>query len=217
MERLVHLGNIVRVEPVIGVEDEERVVPLRVPGGLHAVQQVGQRVAFADLLLVEPFDDMAAAAAGHVGGVVGAVVRHQPDVDQIGRVGLRVNRIDEIADDVRLVARGDQHREALIHRRLREAHRFAEQGDQDAHALIQQSRGTDNGQQNIQYTQQHHQRHPLLGLSTFGLGAAASESAEAAAASAPSASVASPASVSAPDSTGLPLDADGVRLGMATV
>ena len=83
MERLVHFLDVMLVETVVRVKYEERVIAVGHAFADHMVQQIAQRVAFADLLLVEAFDDMASHVTHQPCGVVGAVVRHQPDIHQL--------------------------------------------------------------------------------------------------------------------------------------
>ena len=37
-----------------------------------------------------------------------------PDVDELARIGLRMQAVDEVADDVRFVSRGNQHRVSVF-------------------------------------------------------------------------------------------------------
>ena len=99
---------------------------------------------------------MAAHAARHFGGGIGAVVGHQPNIDELLRIGLRLDAGDEIADDVLLIACGDQHGIPLVHRGFGEPDRLGEQGDENAHRLIDHARAADDDQDYVQYAQQYH-------------------------------------------------------------
>ena len=156
LERLVHLFDVMLVELVVGIEHEERIVRVGCTGIVHLIEQIRQRVAFAHKLLVEAFDHMAAHIARHFGGIVGAIVGDKPNVDQFGRVGLRLDAGNEVADDVRLVSCGNQHRVTLVHRRVGKFDRLGEQGDENAHRLIDHPCATDDDQQNVKYAQQYH-------------------------------------------------------------
>lgn len=156
LEALVHFLDVVLVEFVVGIEHEKGVIRVGCARLVHLVEQIGQRVAFADLLLVESFDDVASHVSGHFGGVVGAVVGHQPDVDELARIGLRMQAVDEVADDVRFVSRGNQHRVPFVHRRFGELDRLGEQRDDDADRLVEHAGAAQNHQHDIKYAQQYH-------------------------------------------------------------
>ena len=144
------------VKLVVGIEHEKGVIRVGCARLVHLVEQIGQRVAFADLLLVESFDDVASHVSGHFSGVVGAVVGHQPDVDELARIGLRMQAVDEVADDVRFVSRGNQHRVPFVHRRFGELDRLGEQRDDDADRLVEHAGAAQNHQHDIKYAQQYH-------------------------------------------------------------
>lgn len=110
------------------------------------VQQIGQRISLANQLKVMPLNHMASTGTHHFSGVVGAVIRHQPDINEAGGIGLRLNRVDEIADDVLLVARGDQHGITVGHGRVGETHGLGKQGHHNAQSLIHHARSTDDHQ-----------------------------------------------------------------------
>ena len=156
LEALVHFLDVVLVEFVVGIEHEKGVIRVGCARLVHLVEQIGQRVAFTDLLLVESFDDVASHVSGHFGGVVGAVVGHQPDVDELARIGLRMQAVDEVADDVRFVSRGNQHRVPFVHRRFGELDRLGEQRDDDADRLVEHAGAAQNHQHDIKYAQQYH-------------------------------------------------------------
>ena len=144
------------VELVVGIEHEERVVQVGCAGFVHLVKQIRQCVALAHKFLVEAFDHMAAHVARHFGGIVGAIVGNEPNVDQIARVRLRLDAGNEVADDFRLVSCGNQHRVMLVHRRVGKFDRLGEQGDENAHRLIDHTCAADDDQQNVKYAQQYH-------------------------------------------------------------
>ena len=111
-EGAVHLLDVVGGEDVVGVEDDVAVeavgviLPDMLDEGL-------QGVALAHLLLVEPLVDGGTVAPGDVGGVVGAVVRQHEGVDQGGVIGLSLDGGEQVAQHVLLIARADQHGEAV--------------------------------------------------------------------------------------------------------
>ena len=144
------------VKLVVGIKHEERVVWIGRAGFVHLVKQIRQCVAFAHELLVETLDHMASHIACHFGGIVGAIVGNEPNVDQLARVRLRLDAGNEVTDDVRFVSCGNQHRIPLVHRRLWESDRFGEQRDKNAYRLIDHACAADNDQQNVKYAQQYH-------------------------------------------------------------
>ena len=123
---LVHLLEVMLVEAVVGIEHEERIVLV---GGLridHRVEQVRQCIALAHLLLVEPFHHMAAEVAGELRRTIVAVVGHEPDVDELAGIALRLDVTNEVTHHLFLVSRGDEHRVPLVHRGGRECDRLGE-------------------------------------------------------------------------------------------
>ena len=64
--------------------------------------------------------------------------------------------VDEVADDVRFVSRGNQHRVPFVHRRFGELDRLGEQRDDDADRLVEHAGAAQNHQHDIKYAQQYH-------------------------------------------------------------
>ena len=52
--------------------------------------------------------------------------------------------------------RANQHRVMLVHRCVGKFDRLGEQGDENAHRLIDHTCAADDDQQNVKYTQQYH-------------------------------------------------------------
>ena len=103
---LVHLQHEVGGHQIVRVEDEVGVVPVpALPG--QGAEQVVQGVALALLHLVEPLVHDGPGPAGHLGGVVGAVVGHHVHVQQAGGVVLLFQAVDQFSNDPRLVPGGD--------------------------------------------------------------------------------------------------------------
>ena len=111
-EGAVHLGDVVGRQQVIGVEDEEAVKDLAIVG-FDMAQQLLEGVALADQDPVKALVDHSAVLPGHLGGVVGAVVGHYEDRDQLAGVVLGADGVQQMADDRRLIPGGDQHRVAV--------------------------------------------------------------------------------------------------------
>ncbi len=153
LEALVHLFEVMLVEPVVGVKHKERVIGVGRARFNHRVEQVGERVTFADLRRVKPLDHVAAQVAHHLRGGIGAVVRHDPDVDEVGRVGLQLDVADQIADHRLLVARRDQHGVAFVHWGRREDDRFGEQRDENAQGLIAHAHAAYDDEQDVKNRQ----------------------------------------------------------------
>ena len=84
---LVHLSGEVGVHQIVRIKDHVAVIlvtALMVQGAEEEVQGV----ALALLVLVETLIDNGAGLAGHLSGVVGAVVGHHIDVQAILRIAL---------------------------------------------------------------------------------------------------------------------------------
>ena len=114
VEGLVHLAEVVHVEHVVGIEDEVGLVTVFAVVLADAGETVVERVPLADFLVVEPREDDRPRFLRHSGGVVGAVVGNDEDVDQLLRVILHADTMDEVADDRVLVARADDGSIAMV-------------------------------------------------------------------------------------------------------
>ena len=77
------------------------------------MEQVLEGVALAHPHLVEPLIHMGPGHPGHHGRVVGAVVRQHEHVHQFGGIVLRLDAVDQVADDGLLVAGGDEDGDAV--------------------------------------------------------------------------------------------------------
>ena len=80
---------------------------------LHLAQQVVEGVALPAPLRVAALKHRCTAAPRDACRRVGAVIRHDEYLYQLLRVVLRLYAVDEVADDLLLVARGDEHGEAV--------------------------------------------------------------------------------------------------------
>src|SRR5699024_6340651 len=97
-----------------GVEDHKGVEhAAKVP--LDMSQELVEGVALAHLYMVEALVDNSAVLPRHPGGVVGAVVGHYEDGDEVFGIVLGVDGVQEVTDDVLLIARRDQNRVAVKH------------------------------------------------------------------------------------------------------
>ena len=68
----------------------------------------------AHLLGIETREHDGAGLASDLGSVIGAVVGDDEHVDELGRIVLHLDRMDQIADDRALVACGHDHGEAVV-------------------------------------------------------------------------------------------------------
>ena len=105
VERVVHLRYVVRLHEVIGVELDKKVVSVVV--GHDLLKAVLQRVPrlLVPGIVVEMLENDRPGVPGDLGGVVGAVVRHDEHVEQFLRVIGIEKTLHRVADDGRLVAR----------------------------------------------------------------------------------------------------------------
>ena len=114
VEGLVHLAEVVHIQHVVGVEHEVRLVTLVGVALANALEAVVERVALANFLVVAAGKDDGACLAGHARGVVRAVVGDDEHVDELGRIVLHLDGVDEVADDGALVASRDDCGELVV-------------------------------------------------------------------------------------------------------
>ena len=146
----VHGGDEIGVHVVVGVKDEEALVP-GAPLRLQAVEQVVHGVALAHLDLVEALVDDGARLPGDGGGVVGAVVGHHVHVQQLGRVVLSLEILNQICYDIGLVAGTDDRGVPVLpHLLLQRAPLAAGQADHQVHQLIEIGQRQNHRQQQIE-------------------------------------------------------------------
>ena len=107
-EGSIHRGDEMRIDDIIRVEDEERIVIGEGTAGANLTEQLVERVALADLIGVETLKRDGARLTRDAGGGVRAVVGQDVDIQQLGRVILRAEAGNEFADDAFLVAGADQ-------------------------------------------------------------------------------------------------------------
>ena len=106
-EGVVHLGDEVGVHQVVGVEYKEAGVLAELIRLDQLTEEIVHGVALAHLHLVEPLVDGGAGLPGDAGGVVGAVVGHHIDVQQLAGIFLLAQAGDQLADHPGLVAGAD--------------------------------------------------------------------------------------------------------------
>ena len=105
VEDLVHLCNVVFVEQVVSVKNKISVVCIFFGGAVNDIEDVVERIAFADILLVKALIDDCARIAGDLGGVVGTVVRNHINIDEFGRIVLLFDALNQFADDGAFISR----------------------------------------------------------------------------------------------------------------
>ena len=82
---------------------------------LDALEHFIEHIALADMHRIVALKDDRAALARHAGRVIRAVVRADVDVHMVHRIVLlRVDAVEQLADDVFLVARGDEDGNAVV-------------------------------------------------------------------------------------------------------
>ena len=156
VERLVHLRHVMLVEQIVGVEHDVGVIFLGGAAALDVIEQIGERIAFAHLLLVEALDHMASHAATHLGGVVVAIVCHDPDVDEFARIRLVLDARDEISDDLGFIARRDKHAVVFVGRGIGIVNGLGEESSDDAHHLVGDSQEPDDSHEDVDECKQSH-------------------------------------------------------------
>ena len=114
VEGLVHLTEVIHIKDIVGVEHEVRLVPAVRIILVDDLERMVKRVALANLLGVEAFENRGAFGSGNLRRVVGAVVGNHEHVDQFLRVVLNFDGMNEIGDNRALVACGDDNGEAMI-------------------------------------------------------------------------------------------------------
>ena len=110
IEHFVHLIDKVGVDDVVGIKNEEAIVAALADVGLQLMEQVAQSIALALVDGIEPFIDGSTGPTGCPGGIVGAVIGHYIDIQQLPGVVLGGQAADQLTDDLLLVAGRDHHR-----------------------------------------------------------------------------------------------------------
>ena len=140
VEGLVHLAEIIHVENIVGIEDEVRLVATVGVLRENRLDAEIERIAFADELVVEAAEDDRARLLGNLSGIVSTIVSHHEDVDQLGRIVLHLNRVDEVADYRALVAGRDEHGITMVLFR-RELTRLRDKNVENVEQLVRVANG----------------------------------------------------------------------------
>ena len=111
-EGLVHPGDVVRGQEVVGVKDKVAVKVVVPPGIPDLGQEVVEGVALAHVDPVRALVDHGPGLPCRPGGAVGAVVRHHESDEAVRRVVLAADAVQQVADHRLLVSGGDEHRVA---------------------------------------------------------------------------------------------------------
>ena len=110
---LLDFRDEVRVEHIVRVQHKIGVVML-VAWALDAAQKLIEHIALAHLLGVETLKNSRAVRAGNACRVVRAIVRTHENVHSVHRVALCTDAVEQLADDVFLIARRDEYGDAVI-------------------------------------------------------------------------------------------------------
>ena len=145
MERLkavavgtVDLGDVVRAEQVVRVEDQKRIVLLQSVAAPDPVEQIVQRVALSDPAAVEAPVDARTVGLRSLRRAVGAVIGHDIGRDAFGGIILCADALQEVWQNRFLIARRDQN--GVARRLLRLVLRLApEQRNDQIHRLIEKA------------------------------------------------------------------------------
>lgn len=135
-ENLVHFKNIVFIEKVVRVKDKITVVPLVGEAGAYFLIEEFQRVALADVLLIETLPHHRARFARDGGRLLSVQLScYHVGVHQLARVILAADAVDKVCDHRLLIARRDKHCIPVLGR-VRKLRGLAHQNDDDIHDLI---------------------------------------------------------------------------------
>ena len=135
LERIVHTGNIVFVEYVIGVEQEKTVEILRAVIAFYTRKQVLERKTHSVFGGVIVFVYRGAAGAGDLGGLVGTVVRYDEHLQHILRIIVLTHAFYKAGHHRLFVAGGYDNGEFMRHAFFRGAG-LPEQADGNIEKLI---------------------------------------------------------------------------------
>lgn len=138
VERIVHDGDVITGEQVVGVEDEERLVLTGVLAK-NSVEPVIHDPALALAREVVALVDDGTRLARGLGGVIRAGVCHHEDVDQLRRIILVLDRFDQVGDDRLLVMGGNEERIGMLLLRRGNLHLAANETDEEENHLIQET------------------------------------------------------------------------------
>ena len=133
-EHLVHPLDVVRTKDVVGVKDEKAVECVGIiPADVS--EQLIERITLADQFVVEAGVYRCPMSAGDISRIVRAVVRDHEHMNQILRIGLLPDALQQVGDHDRLIARADEHGKAVRRRRQHRSSLF-QNGDWDINDLI---------------------------------------------------------------------------------
>ena len=117
VEGAVHLGDETGIHQVVRVKDEVAVVDV-LPLLRQAAEEVVHGIALALFALVKALVDEGPRPAGRLGGAIGAIVRYHIQIQQLRRVVLFSQALQQLADHHLLIAGGDDGGKAVELRRL---------------------------------------------------------------------------------------------------
>ena len=111
---LVHLGEVIRQQHVIRIEDHIAIKLIPAVIFVDALQQVVQSVALANLFGIEPGVDYSTVFPGNISSSVRTVIGHHKGGDQVGGVILVLDTVEQVRDDALLVSCCDEHSKTVL-------------------------------------------------------------------------------------------------------
>ena len=162
VENLIHFAEVIRVEHVVSVEDEIRFEALGVVAFLDFVPAVVQCVALADLLIVKALVHIGRTSiACDFRSVVGAVVGNHENADELLRVVLHANAVNEVTDNLALIA-GRNHRGIFVIGLGFLQRRFAREHDEYVVELVDVADAENQQNGPVEDVNERHMRKHLL-------------------------------------------------------
>ena len=110
---LFDLGKEVRVKDIVCIQHKIGVV-VPAAGTANASEHVVEHIALANMQRVVPLKNDRAMLARHAGGIVRAVIRTDVNIYMIHRISLRTNAVEQITDDILLIARSNENGNAVV-------------------------------------------------------------------------------------------------------
>ena len=149
VEGVVHDADVIAREKVVGIEDEEGLV---LAGILpqDAVEAVVHDPALALARKVVSLVDDRSGLASRLGGVIGACIGDDEDVDQLRRIVLVPNRADEVSDDGLLVMRGDEERIGMLLLRRRNLNLSLDEADEEENDLVKEAQAENDADKGVE-------------------------------------------------------------------
>ncbi len=136
VERLVHLFDEIGVQKVVRIEYHVSFHEVYAVIFAYFIKTEFERPAFARVRGVVPLVHRCALFARDGGGGVGTVVGYHENAELVFRIPLRGDAVEQIADDLFLVAGADDDGVRMLLFRLGENFRFAEKTDDEIEIAV---------------------------------------------------------------------------------